>query len=175
MLTEFYNHKFYNHKESESWLVMNAKSEGRIGGIDYGTVRIGIAITDPARTLASPLTQYNVSDPAANARYFKRLVAEEAIALFVVGLPIHLSGEESQKSYEARQFAAWLHESTGVAVELFDERFTTAAAEEFLLAGELTSKQRKSAAICWPLRLCCLRTWKLTADARCRMIRLRTK
>lgn len=118
-------------------------ANGRIAGIDYGTVRIGIAITDPARTLASPLTQYNVSDPAANARYFKGLAEEEAIALFVVGLPIHLSGEESQKSHEARQFAAWLHEATGVPVELFDERFTTAAAEEFLLAGELTSKQRK--------------------------------
>ena len=122
---------------------MSAKSAGRIAGIDYGTVRIGVAITDPARTLASPLTQYNVSDPATNARYFQRLAQEEAIVLFVVGLPIHLSGEESQKSYEARQFAQWLGETTGVPVELFDERFTTAEAEQALLSGELTSKQRK--------------------------------
>ena len=52
---------------------------GRIAGIDYGTVRIGIAITDPARTLASPLEQYNVGDKQANARYFQRLAKDEAI------------------------------------------------------------------------------------------------
>ena len=116
---------------------------GRIAGIDFGTVRIGIAITDPARTLASPHQQHNVGDKEADARYFQRLAKQEAITLFVVGLPIHLSGEESQKSYEARQFAQWLGETTGVPVELFDERFTTAEADAALLAGELTSKQRK--------------------------------
>lgn len=121
----------------------NTPLPGRIAGIDYGTVRMGIAITDPARTLASPLEQHNVGDQQADARYFQRLAKEEAIKLFVVGLPIHLSGDESQKSHEARQFAKWLGETTGVPVELFDERFTTAEAEQALLAGELTSKQRK--------------------------------
>ena len=121
----------------------SSQPSGRIAGIDYGTVRIGVAITDPARTLASPLEQHNVGDKQADARYFQRLAREEAIKLFVVGLPIHLSGEESQKSYEARQFAKWLGETTGVPVELFDERFTTAEAEAALLSGELTSKQRK--------------------------------
>ena len=119
------------------------KPSGRIAGIDYGTVRIGIAITDPARTLASPLEQHNVGDKQADARYFRKLAKEEAIKLFVVGLPIHLSGEESQKSHEARQFAKWLGETTDVPVELFDERFTTAEAEQALLSGELTNKQRK--------------------------------
>ena len=119
------------------------KLPGRIAGIDYGTVRMGIAITDPARSLASPLEQYNVGDEPTNKRYFQKLAKEEAIKLFVVGLPIHLSGDESQKSYEARQFAKWLGEVTGVPVELFDERFTSAEAEQALLSGELTSKQRK--------------------------------
>ena len=119
------------------------QSPGRIAGIDYGTVRMGIAITDPARTLASPLQQYNVGDEQANKRYFQKLVKEEAVKLFVVGLPIHLSGEESQKSHEAREFAKWLGEVTNVPVELFDERFTSAEAEQALLSGELTNKQRK--------------------------------
>jgi putative Holliday junction resolvase len=119
-------------------------SLGRIAGIDYGTKRIGIAITDAGRTLASPLAQHTRGDAAADARFFAKLAQDEDVALFVVGLPVHLSGDESAKSLEARQFAAWLHETTGVPVELFDERFSTSQAEEALLAGQLTSKKRKA-------------------------------
>lgn len=119
-------------------------NRGRIAGIDYGTRRIGVAITDVDQTIAGPLEQYTRGDPQADARYFQRLVEAEEISRFVVGLPVHLSGHESQKSQEARRFAEWLRETAGVPVELFDERFTTAQAEEALLAGELTSKQRKA-------------------------------
>lgn len=72
-----------------------------------------------------------------------RLAEEEGITLFVVGLPVHLDGRESQKSLEAREFGRWLAEATGVPVEFFDERFTTSEAEQFLLGAEMTSKRRK--------------------------------
>ena len=62
---------------------------------------------------------------------------------FVVGLPLHLDGGESQKSIEARQFATWLTDATGVPVEFFDERFTSVEAEQLLLEAEMTSKRRK--------------------------------
>jgi putative Holliday junction resolvase len=117
---------------------------GRVAGIDYGTVRIGIAISDPARTLASPYENYTRRDRAQETAFFRRLAAEERVALFVVGLPVHLDGNESQKSIEARQFGQWLAETTGVAVEFFDERFTSAEAESFLLEAGLTKKRRKS-------------------------------
>src|SRR5690348_12721313 len=94
----------------------------RIAGVDYGTVRIGIAIGDDETRIASPLETYHRRTPELDATYFQKLAKQEAIHRFVVGLPVHLSGEESQKSYEARKFAAWLHELTGVPVELFDER-----------------------------------------------------
>ena len=74
---------------------------------------------------------------------FKQLAKEEAITLFVVGLPVHLDGRESQKSIEARQFGKWLAEVTGVPVEFFDERFTSTEAENLLLDAELTKKRRK--------------------------------
>ena len=61
-----------------------------------------------------------------------RLVTQQQIAGFVVGLPVHLDGRESQKSIEARQFGQWLQETTGVSVVFFDERFTTAEAEQLL-------------------------------------------
>jgi putative Holliday junction resolvase len=121
-----------------------AESPGRVVGVDFGTVRIGIAITDPSRTFASPLEQHTRSGAAGDARYFQRLAQREEVQLFVVGLPVHLSGDESQKSFEAREFAKWLGETTGVPVELFDERFTTSLADEVLAAGELTKKKRKA-------------------------------
>ena len=116
---------------------------GRVVGIDFGTVRIGIAISDPGRMLASPHENYTRRGEQQDRERFARLVAEEDVRLFVVGLPIHLDGGESQKSTEARQFGKWLEAATGVAVEFFDERFTTAQAEQSLCAANLTSKRRK--------------------------------
>ena len=68
---------------------------------------------------------------------------EERIDRFVVGLPVHTSGGESQKSGEARAFGAWLEQTTGVPVEYFDERYTSAEAESLLLEAGLTKKRRK--------------------------------
>jgi putative Holliday junction resolvase len=118
-------------------------SPGRVAGIDYGTVRIGIAISDPGRTIASPYENYTRRGDEQDARRFRRLVDEEDVKLFVVGLPVHSDGGESQKSQEARQFGAWLTEQTGVEVVYFDERFTSVEAEQFLLGAEMTSKRRK--------------------------------
>jgi putative Holliday junction resolvase len=119
-------------------------STGRIAGIDFGTVRLGIALSDARRTIASPHENYTRRGPQADAERLKRLVAEEQVTLFVVGLPVHLDGRESQQSREARQFGLWLQEATGVPVEFFDERFTTAEAERFLGSAELTKKKRKA-------------------------------
>ena len=116
---------------------------GRIAGIDYGTVRIGIALSDPGRTLASPVENYTRRGTQQDAARFCRLVAEEDVTLFVVGLPVHLDGNESQKSIEARQFGQWLASTTEVPVEFFDERFTSIEAEQSLWGANLTHKRRK--------------------------------
>jgi putative holliday junction resolvase len=119
------------------------KTPGRVAGIDYGTVRIGIAISDPGRSIASPMETYTRRNADLDARRFQQLAKDEEIVLFVVGLPVFLDGRESPKSIEARQFGQWLGEVTGVPVEFFDERFTSAEAENFLLDAELTKKRRK--------------------------------
>lgn len=116
---------------------------GRVAGIDYGTVRIGIALSDPGRSIASPMETYTRRNSEQDARRFQQLVKEEGIALFVVGLPVHLDGRESPKSLEARQFGQWIAEVTGVPVDFFDERFTSVEAENLLLDADLTSKRRK--------------------------------
>jgi len=122
---------------------MPPRPPGRVVGVDYGTVRLGLALSDPQRRIASPLENYTRSGLQADARRFARLVAEEGVTLFVVGLPVHLDGNESQKSREAREFGKWLADSTGLPVEYFDERFTTTEAHGLLTGANLRGKQRK--------------------------------
>ncbi|RIK70205.1 MAG: Holliday junction resolvase RuvX [Planctomycetota bacterium] len=115
----------------------------RIAGIDYGTVRIGIATADPEVGIALLFGTYARRNERLDAEYFRQLAAEERIGKFVVGLPVHLSGNESEKSRQARAFGAWLQRITETPVEYFDERFTTAEAEQLLLDAGLTKKRRK--------------------------------
>lgn len=117
---------------------------GRLAGIDYGTVRIGVALSDARQTLASPLDTYTRSTPDRDAAYFRRLADEEQVVGFVVGLPVHLDGGDSGKSVEARRFGEWLAATTARPVVYFDERFTTAAALEQLTDAGLRGKRRKS-------------------------------
>ena len=116
--------------------------QGRIAAVDYGTVRIGIAVCDPDRRLASPLEVRAAANWQQDGDYYRDLIKDERLVAFVVGLPIHLDGGESQKSRECRNFARWLAEETGIPVRLFDERFTTADAQQRIAAGGL-SRQRK--------------------------------
>ena len=116
---------------------------GRIAGVDFGTVRIGIAITDPQQKIASPFDLYYCQGKDQDAQYFRGLVASEQIALWVVGLPTHMSGSESQKSREARAFGAWLQATTEIPTTFFDERFTSQFADELLKESALSGKQRK--------------------------------
>jgi putative Holliday junction resolvase len=116
----------------------------RIAGIDYGTVRVGIALADTEVGIASPYANYTRRTAELDAAYFAQLAEDEQIGRFVVGLPVHLHGGESQKSAEARNFGEWLGTLTGVPVVFFDERFTTAEAEELLGAAKLTKKKRQA-------------------------------
>ena len=121
----------------------DSRRVGRIAGVDFGTVRIGIAITDPQQKIASPFDLYYCQGKDQDAQYFRGLVASEQIALWVVGLPTHMSGSESQKSREARAFGAWLQATTEIPTTFFDERFTSQFADELLKESALSGKQRK--------------------------------
>lgn len=118
--------------------------EGRLVGIDFGLARIGVAISDPGQQFASPLEIYQPRGEPGDARYFQALVEREQVAGFVVGLPIHLSGEESQMSAASREFGRWLEECTGRPVAFMDERFTTSVAREILGQSGLSPRKRKA-------------------------------
>ena len=116
----------------------------RLLGVDYGSVRVGLAISDPDRKIAFPLVTWERRSRDQDARYIRELVEKEEIGGLIVGLPVHLSGHEGQKSAEARGFGKWLVETTGLPVLFWDERFTSVEAESHLLAAGLTNKRRKA-------------------------------
>lgn len=117
--------------------------QGVLLGVDYGTVRIGVAMCDPDRRIASPLQTYTRRSPIADAGHFAQLAAEVRAVGIVVGLPLHADGRESRSSREARDFAEWLAAVTALPVILWDERFTTGAAEAVLIQARLTHQQRR--------------------------------
>jgi len=116
---------------------------GRLLGVDYGTVRIGLAISNLDQTLASPLEVYHRQEARRMSRFFLDLMAAEQIVGLVVGWPIHTSGAASEKSRESEAFARWLREQTQRPVVLFDERYTTALAREILNHSNLSGKKRR--------------------------------
>jgi putative Holliday junction resolvase len=90
------------------------------------------------------LANYPRRGENADAEYFRKLAADERIVRFVVGLPVHLDGRESEKSGEARKFGQWLGQITALPIVLFDERFTSVEAEQALMGAEMTKTKRKA-------------------------------
>lgn len=119
-------------------------SLGRLAGIDFGTVRIGIAISDPSQTWASPLQTYQVRAPNLDAKFFRTLAKGEGLVGWVIGLPLHTSGQPSKKSNQTVKFGQWIAKTTSLPVNWIDERFTTAAAREMLNASSMSGKKKKA-------------------------------
>ena len=107
---------------------MNAEL-GRLLAIDYGERRVGLAISDPTGTIASPVGVIvrRAGKRPPIAEIVRRAEALEARG-FVVGLPLDGEGNETPRSAETRHVAGELSRRTGLSVELVDERYTTAAA-----------------------------------------------
>ena len=118
---------------------------GRVAAVDYGRKRMGIAICDAERIIASPWPMRQpTGDAQAEAAFFRRLVAEEAIVGFVIGLPVHADGSDSKMSVEVERFADWLGETTSRPVTFQDERYTSVEAAG-MLAGLGLSRGKKKA------------------------------
>ena len=102
---------------------------GRVLAIDYGERRIGLAISDPTRTIASPagFVTRRLGKRPPIAELVRQAESLEATAL-VLGLPLDDEGNETVRSAEVRRVGAELERRTGLSVTLVDERYTTAAA-----------------------------------------------
>lgn len=115
---------------------------GVLLGIDFGTKRVGVAVSDRDQKFSSPLYNLNRQGRQADERYFRRLADEYRPVGLVIGLPIHLSGDESEKSREARSYADWLAGVTGLPFAFQDERFSSFQAEMLLQQAAMTKKKR---------------------------------
>jgi len=122
----------------------DAPREGRRLGIDVGSVRVGVALSDPYGLLATPLVTLPRDRGAADQRRIADLVREHEVVEVVVGLPLHLSGAQSAGSQEASAYSvavATLIEP--VPVRLVDERLSTRAASAALAARGLDSSAQR--------------------------------
>ena len=110
--------------------------------LDHGTVRIGAAICDPTGTLCTPLPV--IEPPEADA--VAALVREREVERVVVGLPVHLSGEEGAQAALARAFAEDLGEVIDIPVDTYDERLTSRMADVSRREGAGASRDSIAAA-----------------------------
>ncbi|MDP8223456.1 MAG: Holliday junction resolvase RuvX [Candidatus Lernaella stagnicola] len=110
--------------------------------IDVGTVRVGLAVSDPLGLTAQPLVVIRRGKPAADLEAIRAVVTEKEVDILVVGLPINMDGSEGPAATMARDFAKLL-EPLGLPIEFADERLSSAVAEHVLLAADMRRDKRK--------------------------------
>jgi len=115
----------------------------RILALDLGEKRIGLAVSDPERVLASGRGVYQRRNLDDDLEYLKRLIAEEGIGELVLGLPQNMDGSLGPQAERALEFQRSLEERLNLPVQLFDERLTTAEAERVLLEADLSRRRRR--------------------------------
>ena len=117
---------------------------GRVLAVDVGTRRLGVAVSDPTGTVASPLATVPRRSPAEDAKALAALAGEQDATTVVVGLPVTLAGREGPAAKAVR---AWLDELAELLPELdlqlADERLSTVAAERALVGGGVRRRARR--------------------------------
>ncbi|MBK7175757.1 MAG: Holliday junction resolvase RuvX [Chloroflexi bacterium] len=123
----------------------NFAVKGRVLGLDLGEKRIGVAVSDATRTIATTLTVIKRTSRQDDFAQIGRFIAEQQANLVVVGLPVMLDGHEGEKAAWVRDYAAALQEHLHIPVAFTDEAFTTVQAENSLRArGQKGRKIRQN-------------------------------
>lgn len=115
----------------------------RILGIDVGTRRVGVALSDPGRQLATGVRVIDTRKQSAIAA-ISGLARDHGVRKVVVGLPLHWDGRAGESARRARQLGEALRERTGLDVVYADERYTTVVAEETLREAGLDGRKRRA-------------------------------
>ncbi len=116
----------------------------RVLGIDLGSRRIGLALSDPEGRIASPAGMIERRGGKRDLEAMKRWIVEHEVGSVVVGLPIHMSGRRGPEAAAARRFASELGTATGLPVDLIDERLTTREAENALRESGRKGARRRA-------------------------------
>ena len=115
----------------------------RILAIDYGSQRIGLALSDPTGTLARPLPFLPAKGDSKLAREIAARADKEQAALILLGLPKHMSGELGEAAARVQAFATVLKQATKIPLKLVDERLTTVQASRQLHESGRDSRAQK--------------------------------
>lgn len=116
----------------------------RIVAFDYGERRIGVAVSDPTRTIAAPLaTLRRRAGKRPPWAEIVRLLDEQEAGMVVLGLPLRMSGEESDWTRQVRGFGVELERRTGIPVRWQDERLTSVEAERAIRGMGLSKTRRE--------------------------------
>jgi putative Holliday junction resolvase len=114
----------------------------RILGIDYGSKRIGIAVSDPLGIIAQGVSV--VANSSTMINEIKKLVHEYSAEMIVVGMPLNLKGEKGIKAEEVEKFITQIEKELQIEVVRFDERFTSKMAHQTLRDMEVKKKKRQA-------------------------------
>jgi putative Holliday junction resolvase len=112
-------------------------------GIDYGEVRVGVAISDPLGSMALPLETLQVTGMRNAVEQVAAVCRAREVSLVVVGLPLNMDGTKGEMALKAEQFAGKLGDATGLAVKLQDERMSSGQVERVLLDADMSRSRRK--------------------------------
>jgi putative Holliday junction resolvase len=115
----------------------------RILGLDHGTKRVGVAVSDEMHMIALPL-EYIAPEPFADflAR-LKEILREKEIELILIGMPRNMDGSYGPAALKVQEFAAALKDAVTIPLKLWDERLTTTQAQKFLIQGGMRRDKRK--------------------------------
>ena len=117
----------------------------RVLGIDFGSKRIGIAVSDPLRMIAQGVAVIGKGESfELDVREIKKIIKKYAgVDEIVVGLPRTLAGEIGESARQVLEFVEYLKNEFKINIATWDERMTTAAAEKFLISAGLSREKRK--------------------------------
>jgi putative holliday junction resolvase len=113
----------------------------RILGVDYGSQRVGLSLSDPLGIIAQPIDALKNDSLLLNR--LQQLSARENVVLIVVGMPFNLKGQHAQKADEVDTFIEHLKAELDIEVAVWDERFTTAIAHQTMLSMGTKKKERQ--------------------------------
>jgi putative Holliday junction resolvase len=120
---------------------------GPVLALDFGTRRIGLAISDAEATIAFPAGHLVRRGLARDLEALRALAVERGVSCIVVGLPLHMDGRSGAAAEAARAFARSLAQATALPVDTLDERWTTAEAERALRHAPRRRRDRKKEVI----------------------------
>ena len=115
----------------------------RVMGLDIGTKRIGVAVSDETGTIATGREVVQRKSTEFAVGRIREIVEEYNVQKIVVGLPVNMDGTEGERADDSRRFAGRLEEETDLAVELWDERLSTKEAEDIMRKADTSRAKRK--------------------------------